>query len=407
MRRPAFRIWTDDFFPVLSLDWFREFGTSDPELAYSTWQAWLRPGGRANDSRFRKALELATGLSVSAVSHYLSQFGPGQDRTHHLGEKTLRQLDGVARSLGFTRPLTLPASAVASPRGTRYLAMVADLQSSPNPRFHLQVIDSIIRSCRMANLFITIHSVSKTDPEISRTVERILRKETPHGFIWFRLTPSEDALKTISSFSESTPTIVIHGARVRYPRPVVAHVLPSQGRVRELVRLWARASPNPSRRRTRGNIVVAAMPELSGPLPFDPVDTTAFTSLRKERVEMACAGLTDAGKRPVLVFVEDYTAARAYEVVLSNPAADGFVCLSDELALATKHILMAQGKDATDRILGFDGTDPARAQRIPSINQGLNDIGQIVAQEFLEFLRQPRPRPIEFREAKIEVSLQW
>ncbi|MBZ5664074.1 MAG: hypothetical protein LAO30_05670 [Acidobacteriia bacterium] len=406
MPRTAFKIWTGGSFPVLSLDWFREFGVSDPGVAYSEWQAWLRPGGRVDDSRFRKALELATGLSVGAVSHYLSQFRPGENRTHHLGARALRQLDGVARSLGFTPP-SVPAPGVVSTRGARYLAMVADLQNSPNPRFHLQVIDSIIRSCRMANLFVTIHAVSQADPEISRTLERILRQETLHGFVWFRITPGEDALKTITSFSEALPTIVVHGARVRYPWPVVAHVLPSQGKVRELVRLWARATPIVARRRTRGNIVVAAMPEQSGPPPFAPVEATACTSLREERVEMVCAGLKDAGKRPVLAFVEDYTAARAYDVVLSNPAADGFVCLSDELALATKHILLAQGKDATDRILGFDGTDPARAQRIPSINQGLNDIGQIVAQEFLAFLRQPKQHPVEFKEAKIDVSLQW
>ena len=122
---------------------------------------------------------------------------------------------------------------------------------------------------------------------------------------------------------------------------------------------------------------------------------------------MACAGLRDAGKRPVVTLIQDYTAAHAYNLVLSNPSADGFVCLSDELAVATRHILLAQGKPVADRILGFDGTDLARSQGIPSVNQGLNDIGQIVAEEFLAFFRQPPQHRIECKEVEVDVSLQW
>lgn len=391
------RIWTGSPFPDLSVDWFREFSLADPVAAHTEWQAWLGTGPRADDSKFRKALEVAAGLSTSAVSHYLSQFRGGENRTHHLSAKTLHQLDGVARSLGFIPSSTLPAPPISPPRGARHLAMLTDLRRSPNPRFHLQVIDSIMRCCDMANLFVTIHLISQSDPGLSRTLDRILRQETPRGFIWLRITPSAEALRVVTSFSEALPVIVVHGARVPYPWPVVSHVLPALEKVRELVRLWALAIPGGAGKES--SVVVAAMPE-------EPESSTS-TSLRSKRLEMACAGLRDAGKQPVVALIQDYTAAHAYDVVVANPTADGFLCLSDELAVATKHILLAQGKPVADRILGFDGTDLARAQGIPSINQGLNDIGQIVAEEFLAFFRQPPQHRSGFKEVEVDVSLQW
>jgi len=404
MPKSQAKIWRGGPFPELSVSWFREFSLADPAAAHAEWRTWLRTGARADDSKFRKALEVAAGLSTSAVSHYLSQFRGGENRTHHLGAKTLHQLDGVARSLGFIPSSTLPAPAISLPRGARHVAMLTDLRHSPNPRFHLQVIDSIMRCCDMANLFVTIHLVSQSDPGLNRTLDRILRQETPHGFVWFRITPNLEALRVVTSFSEALPVIVVHGARVRYPWPVVSHVLPSLDKVRELVRLWALAIPGAPK---RSSVVVAAMPEEPAPPIFDPVESPANTSLRTRRLEMACAGLRDAGRRPVVALIQDYTAAQAYNVVLSNPTADGFLCLSDELAVATKHILLAQGKPVADRILGFDGTDLARSQGIPSINQGLNDIGQIVAEEFLAFFRQPPQHRIEFKEVEVDVSLQW
>jgi hypothetical protein len=55
--------------------------------------------------------------------------------------------------------------------------------------------------------------------------------------------------------------------------------------------------------------------------------------------------------------------------------------------------------------LGFDATELARAHGIPSINQELNDIDQIVAGRILPFFRQPPQHQMEFKE--VDVSLQW
>jgi DNA-binding LacI/PurR family transcriptional regulator len=72
----------------------------------------------------------------------------------------------------------------------------------------------------------------------------------------------------------------------------------------------------------------------------------------------------------------------ARQVIEDCPDADGYVCLSDEIAISVKHLLWARGEKAADRILGFAGSSLAERHKIPSIGQQISETGQKVCDLF-------------------------
>lgn len=170
-----------------------------------------------------------------------------------------------------------------------------------------------------------------------------------------------------------------------------------------MIQFWA----NPLRQFAAGSsqIVIGAMAPEEGP------DTIAkkSSSLRAERIQYVRRGIERAGFRVATHFVRDYTASHAYDLLERFPDAAGYVCLSDELAVAIKHLLLVRGKPTEGRLIGFDGSAVARIHQIPSIDQHLGETGRKAVEAlraafaYADQLKGALPR---FVETEIEVRLQ-
>jgi DNA-binding LacI/PurR family transcriptional regulator len=367
-------------FPDLNEKWFEKHGTAaDPALAARQWREWLGSSpNRRDTAKFRKALELAVGVSRAAVDHYLSD-----KRWYKLSDNTLQSLDAVAEALGHPIKRDKPKAASFSlarnappKRGARQIALLVNLAQFTSPRFRLDVISSVIREGARHNFSVALHELPHAEPEMSETVGQIVRNVRPHGLIWFQLTPSEEALKQ----SAALPSVVVHGVKREYSFPVIGHVFPEQESINQIVAMWARGLPQRlpvgrgKGKNAKRKVAMVHMPKEEG-LSDDE-------SFRNNRIERVRAGLQEAGFEPASVEVKDYAASNAWQVIEKCPDADGYVCLSDEIAISVKHLLWARGEKAADRILGFDDSSLAERHKIPSIGQQISEIGQKVCDLF-------------------------
>lgn len=390
-------------FPNHELDqkWFEKYGTAaDPALAARQWRAWLTGSrGRRDSAKFRKAMELAIGISPAAVDCYLSD-----KRWYKLSDNTLQALDTVAEALGHPirrdkpKAVALSLARNAPPkRGARRIALLVNLAQFTSPRFRLDAISSIIREGARHNFSIALHELPLTEPEMSETVGQIVRNERPNGFVWFQLTPSEQALAQ----SAAIPSVVVHGVRRDdYPTPVIGHVFPLQNSIKQLVSMWARELlQHRSVRGVKGKKATRKVALVH--MPEEEV-IGGGKSLRNERIRLITEGLKDAGFEPKKIKVEDYSASNAWQVIKECPDADGYVCLSDEIAISVKHLLWARGEKAAYRILGFDDSSLAERHKVSSIGQHIHDIGSKVCELFE---RHFRTGEVVFQEVTFEVNL--
>jgi DNA-binding LacI/PurR family transcriptional regulator len=370
-------------FPNIELDekWFKKHGiAADAAQAARQWREWLDSSPSRRDStKLHKALELAVVVSRAAVDHYLSR-----ERWYKLSDATLQALDTVAEALGYEprrdKPKAasfLPTRSALPKRGALRIALLVNLAQLNSPRFRMEVIRSIIREGGRHNFSVALHELPPTEPEMSETVGQIVRNVQPHGIVWFQLTPSAKALLQ----SAAVPSVIVHGVKREYPAPVIGHILPLQDSIRQLMVLWARGLPQrQSIRHVKGKntgrkVAVAHMPE--------EALSEGGVSIRNERIELIITGLREAGFEPHEVVVEDYSASNAWQVIEQCPDADGYVCLSDEIAISVKHLLWARGEKAAHRILGFDDSSLAARHNVSSISQHISDIGRKVC-ELLE-----------------------
>lgn len=369
--------WTRDDFPELTQDWFRQIGVRDPDSAFEKWQRWRGERKRGNEQLFRKALSLGAGVGKAAVGFWLTkERNPDENLSDHLSGRTLIQLDQVSTALG--RPPWNPIRVALAPDSEGRIVLLAELSNVPSPRYHLSVIASIVRACEHKNFSVALHAVSQADPNLPGVILRILRNSRAQGMVWFRLTPDPACLRAVSEYSPAFPCVLVHASRLRYPPPVIAHIVPGQAGVAADVERWARGLTPAA---GRCSVVVAAMePEELRP-EFDPIDATVPASIRAERIALAIEGIRACRLEPVRKRVNDYSAANAYDLI--DPGAAGYLCFSDEIAVALKQLLLARGEDPNGRILGFDGTDLARKFHIPSFDQKLDEIGDAVVEQFL------------------------
>jgi len=406
-----FRYWIGETFPELSLEWFTQYGSGrkDPQQAFEEWKRFLNSRRKpSNDAKFRKVLELAIGVTPGAVNHYLfRQRDPDPTRKNRkLGPKTIRDLDTVSEALG-RKPDVAAAVYVAAPqRGARRIALLAELSGVPSPRFHLTVLAGIVRAGeRTRNFSVALHEVRPSEPDLPGRLARLVRHELPHGIVWFRLTPDGACLKALSGYSANLPVVLVHANRLRYPPPVIAHVVPRQEPIRSFVEMWAGYLPAFPNKDNRTVVIAAMEPENTQTPPFEPLDPSTPVSIRTERIELIRSGIAAADLSSVVETVEDYGASQAYGLLRKHPDARGYVCLSDEIAVAVKQLLMARGEETRRRILGFDGSELAQHHGIPSMNQWLPDLGEKVIEPFETWFRQTQPHWHACREIGVELSL--
>jgi DNA-binding LacI/PurR family transcriptional regulator len=182
---------------------------------------------------------------------------------------------------------------------------------------------------------------------------------------------------------------------------VIGHVFPSQDLISRSVTEWAHKLPKRKSARSvkgkknRGKVAVVHMRE-------EELSKKDDVSIRNERIKLIFDGLRDAGFEPEGIEVRDYSATNAWEVIRRCPDADGYVCLSDEIAISVKHLLWARGEKAAHRILGFDDSSLAALHNVSSIGQHINDIGRKVCKRFESCFRTGESA---FKEISLEVKL--
>ena len=405
------RYWTVGEFPALTREWFVEHCVGNPQQAFDEWGRFLESRQRSSDARFRKALELTTELTSGAVYHYLFRRHnptPGS-KERRLAPRTVMTLDAVSKALGSAPSASTVLSMAAPNRGTRKLVLFADLAAVPSPRYHLAVLESIVRAGDRLNFSVALHQVRQSDAELSAHTARILRNNLPHGVVWFRLTPDLACLSVMSTFANALPVVLVHASRLRYPLPVIANVVPNHEAISTGVEMWARNLPEYSTK-IGLSVVVAAMAPEEAPekanAGFESLGKLPV-SIRQERIERIVAGIRASKLHAVVHFVDDYSASQSYALVQKYPKATGYVCLSDEIAVGVKQLLLAGRRDPRRRILGFDGSALAMRHRIPSFDQRLSDLGDRVIEQFSTWFgkRTDSDRWTECREVGVELML--
>jgi DNA-binding LacI/PurR family transcriptional regulator len=367
----------------LSEEWFRAHALIgvDPALAAAAWSRWLVVRVRTEEARFRMALQLASGLSEAAIRHYRA------GRGYKLGARTLQELDTLARALGSPAPSRAirDESAVGRRRGPRQIALLTPLTSLPSPSYHLEVIRGIVAGTARHALATALHAVEPD--ELRPALDGILRAFRPAAVVLLRVTPDTGSLDLLAR--RGFPAVLVHADRFRYPcPPVLFHVIPAQESIAKAVEGWAhRVAPRRAGRtrprRAQGEVVVVAMPREQPQGDFERIPGVE-PSLRNRRIDLILEGLREF--RPAVFWVEDYSFRHAPAVLAAYPNAWAYLCLGDELAAAIKHLLAATGREWRDRVLGFDDSRLAHAERISSFGQYLERIGDVMADRLGQWL---------------------
>jgi DNA-binding LacI/PurR family transcriptional regulator len=378
-------------FPRLSEEWFREHGTCDPVQAMQRWQAWLAQHPNSDGpAGQRTALLLASGLTESAVRHYFN-------RPHKLSGPTLAHLDALSAALGVTPPVRRRRRLEpARPRrGMPRVAVLACLATLPSPAYHLEILRGILRAAERHQLEPSLHEA--TAQSVGRVARRVLRAFSPGGLLLVRLTPDAETLEAANQ--AGTPIVLVHADRLAYPAPpVLVNLVPLQEAILGPLRRWAEALPGGSAE----PIVVVAMPRerATGALP---AVAGAEPSVRNQRIGLVLAALAECPT--VLAEVEDYTFRHALRVFREHPSARGYVCLSDEIAVGLKHLLIAAGQEHRGRVLGFDNSQLAEREYVSSFGQQLDQLGERAVEALAEWFGRPAGVWPGFREEGVEVSL--
>ena len=372
--------------------WFVSHGYSGAEAvrACGSFLQWMAASRRVRQEQAAKHELVArtANLHISAIRHYWSPHN-----WQKLSDATLLRLDAIIRELGESPPQRRgPRLRI---RGGRRIALLTELQNIPSPRYHLDVIRSITEAAEALQFSVSIHGIARETAPLASLVRRVINHARPHAIVWLRLTPDEPSLGIL--YAKSLPTVLVHCALAEHDRPVLGHVVPLQAPLGKLVEQWAGML---QRSNLEPHAVIATMPLESG----------SGVSIRDQRVKLIGKALTRAGLTPLRFMVPDYSACNALAVVESHPSATGYACLSDELAVAVKHLLLARGRPgANGAVLGFDASRAAGTHGIASIDQHLESIGRGVAELLANFFQRNARKIVAwppFREIGQPVTLQ-
>ena len=129
---------------------------------------------------------------------------------------------------------------------------------------------------------------------------------------------------------------------------------------------------------------MVAMDDENPGSPFDTKDECP--SIRNARKQAIRRAFEDLGVKVKDRPVEDYSFHHARRVFEEWNNADLFICLSDELAVAMKLQLLAAGREWKGHVVGFDDSELAKAEYIPSFCQGLDSLGAQAVKTLHDFL---------------------
>jgi len=386
---------TEDF-DRLDQKWFDTYAEKGSANALRLWGEWRK--GNPNpkpETAYRKVLELTSGLSAGAIGHYLN------GRTTKLGSHTLDKLDQVSEALGVRPPERDElGKGVASGGGTSSgtIVLLTELWNLPSTSYHFATIRGILRAAS-PKYHVFIHEVSRET--LDTDVSNIAGSYVPDGVIMLRLTPGRKALSRLAR--RKIPVVLVHGDRQAYPAPpVLTHVVPDQGPIRQLlpgaleVLMRARRSP-----RREGKLKAVREGKLKAVLVRKELETPVLEfprlegiepSIRNERICLIAESVERVlGTKPIKFEVADYSSSQAIRVHRAHPDADVFVCLSDEIAVGLRHLLEVAGTFDEKVVIGFDNSQLAHQHGIPSFGQALEVIGDTAVKRLHRWLVREEP----------------
>lgn len=390
--------------PTIDEAFFQEFARGEPEEALRAWEEWMNSRRRRPDSEsaYREAMKICSGLGEASVRHYL------KGRHHFLSTENLDRLDRLAKGLGQdpVPRAEVPAEAAARPRRSNRLALLTQLQV-PSETYHMELIRGIVRDASLHHLAVAIHEVSPID--LRASIGKVRTNFRPDGIVMLRVTPAPRDLEGLTR--SNIPVVLVHADRYRYPRPVLANIVPNQERLDADLKVWLDRYWLPVRqgrrvkRSTAGKAVLVRMPWETSSDEFPRIVTGVEPSIRNDRI----ARLERALRKEFRLKIEevpDYRFRHSLQVFSNHPDADLYVSLSDQIAVGLKHMLIAAGRPWDHRIVGFDDSPTAKEECLASFSQSLEKIGFLVVDRMCRFFRLGGGCWPEFEELPIDVHLE-
>ena len=359
----------------LDVGWFQSAGAEAPEEKATEYQNWLKENKpRSPNTLIKKSMSLATGKSESAIGFYLSKT---KNQINKLSEETLDILDGIYKTLGREprERESTSKSKLSSPRRIIIFTELADADI-PSPIYHLKIIQAIIKSAKGdKNIHCSLYEANQNSLD-QKMISTVLREYHPDGVVFIRIDPSEDILRILKN--KKKPVVLIHSDGNHYSAPILANIIPKQNAIPKLVGMLSRnfkELPSTDKESIKSNKVVVVH-----------MDQGEGNTIRSERIELIKKGIELGGCIFKPFAVENYRfyqAYKVYEEYKDNPEVIGYFCLSDEIAVALKQLMLAGDKKAPeDRIIGFDGLETAKNENINSFSQNFHEIGEKVIKRF-------------------------
>jgi DNA-binding LacI/PurR family transcriptional regulator len=362
------------------------------------WNEW-----QANRQRIRResedaeVLRICTGLSKESVRNYMG----GSPKK--LSADNIARLNEVAEGLGNTRwPLQFGELTLSWPANKRKsVALIAQLDGLPSESFHFRLIRGLAKAAQEHHFPLSIYPTESAT--LTRALARIHTTARPDGFILLRLTPTPVDVELLRQ--RQVPAVLVHADRLNYTSPVLANVVPNHGLVAAQLDNWRASHPLP-RSRDEGppQVVLAAMarekPVAGG---FSRISPGIEPSLRNDRLDSLQRAFTDCELIPFEV--EDYGFRHARMVYEYERQAALYVCLSDPLAVGVKQLLAARGERWQHRVLGFDDSELARAERVASFSQNLERVCELAIEKLSGCFDGKRGEWLAFEELSVDVTL--
>jgi hypothetical protein len=376
----------------IDLEFFRKYGVSPAETAFREWTAFLQQGRPRSWGKYLKCLAICANVRVPSVkawrSHQLKRFtNVGREHVVVFQVVTLALGLDLPRELRIDRPDYGRLDLGARPGPARVSLFVSfSVVSEP---YHLALMRTLVRHAAESNVLLSVHDLPWSHPVSEESAQRaglIVTKYAPDAVILMRLTPSQSFLKEMVFDLKALPVVVIHADRQAYPHPVLANIVPDHRGLAD--ELGEHVQPVvKARKGKKPSAILIAMPEETEPEEkFSPLAGVP-RSIRNDRIAAITAAL--GGFRVVRTEVPDYSFRHARRILLKHPDADLYLCLSDQLAVSLKHLMLARGvseEECHRKIVGFDGSPLAAQERIASLSQGLEEIGQRVLARLCQFL---------------------
>jgi DNA-binding LacI/PurR family transcriptional regulator len=245
----------------------------------------------------------------------------------------------------------------------------------PSLSYQAEVIRGVSEEAQRHNLLVSLFPLLD-DGEA--TVQRAVRLFRPAGAVFVRTAPTPETQHFLQR--QGVACVLVQADREDYGPPVLANVVPAQQAISTSLRMWTecqlqRKAPGAGAGKRFGvDAIVVVRMEREGP-----------NSVRSQRIDQVLEGL---GAYPLIhdEVVLGYGFNHALPVFQKYPRARAYVCLSDELAVAFKHLLRAAGQDATGRVIGFDDSELARSEQIPSFGQHTVDLGRNASRVIADWL---------------------